>query len=74
MNKQKLLDMLRRLPNLTEGPEPLTDELVRDLVKRYRWPELDLRFIRKIGGMYLDSEKAFILPRQINYRMPPLPH
>ena len=67
MKLQKLLETINRLPELGRGPEPMTDELIDELVMVKGLPEADMRFIQKIGGMYLKSQEVFILPTQINY-------
>lgn len=73
MNKKITLKKIVQALLPKPGLEPLTEDLIEELVQQKGMAEVDLRFIRKIGGRYLRSREAFILPRQINYRRPPTP-
>lgn len=51
---------------LREGQEPLTDELIQELVKKYGMPEGDLRELQKMGATYCRERNSFHTIPQAN--------
>lgn len=44
---------------LREGQEPITDDLIKELVKKHGMPEGDLRELQKMGATYCREKNSF---------------
>ena len=65
MKNEQAIETFERV-FLGKGSEPLTDELISELVKTEGIPENDLKELQKLGAVYHRDKKSFTLPPEFD--------
>lgn len=66
MKKRNNTEELTRIMLHSDGLEPITDSLIKKLIKEKRMKRKDLEFFRDEGAKYSVSRSSFFFPPEIN--------